>query len=173
MLQNSGYRVVPHEELHEALVGRIIDLYNALYLDKYSHQNPQFTHDFIRLALKKRTLTLIGLEKDGQLDGILGYFERNGVMTTPLFGYDTTLPKEAGLYRMLSSLLVQEARKKELLLHQSAGVGAFKTDRGAVGEVEYTAVYVRHLPLSRRIVWRVLSWILLRFGVPLIQKYQL
>ncbi|GED29372.1 GNAT family N-acetyltransferase [Brevibacillus centrosporus] len=173
MLQNSGYRVVPHEELHEALVGRIIDLYNALYLDKYSHQNPQFTHDFIRLALKKRTLTLIGLEKDGQLDGILGYFERNGVMTTPLFGYDTTLPKEAGLYRMLSSLLVQEARKKELLLHQSAGVGAFKADRGAVGEVEYTAVYVRHLPLSRRIVWRVLSWILLRFGVPLIQKYQL
>ncbi|SFK89258.1 hypothetical protein SAMN05518846_1231, partial [Brevibacillus centrosporus] len=71
------------------------------------------------------------------------------------------------------TLLVQEARKKELLLHQSAGVGAFKADRGAVGEVEYTAVYVRHLPLSRRIVWRVLSWILLRFGVPLIQKYQL
>lgn len=173
MLEKSGYRIVTHEDIPEEQIERILDLYNALYLDKYSQQNPQFTFDFIKLALHKRTLTLIGLEKEGILDGILGYFQRNGVMTTPLFGYDVTLPKETGLYRMLSSLLVQESEKQGLLLHQSAGVGAFKADRGAMGEVEYTAVWAGHLPLYRRGMWKVLSALLEQVGVPIVQKYRL
>lgn len=173
MLEKSGYRVVVHDELKKEQVPRIIELYNALYLDKYSRHNPQFTPAFIRLAMEKRTLNLIGLEKEGRLDGILGYFQRNGVMTTPLFGYDVTLPKETGLYRILSSLLVQEAERQGLLLHQSAGVGAFKADRGAVGEVEYTAVYLGHLPKSRSVIWQALSFLLNRFGIPLVEKYRL
>lgn len=173
MLEKSGYRVLRHDELEAGQAGRIVELYNALYLDKYSRLNPQFTEDFIRLAMRKRTLTLIGLEKDGRLDGILGYFVRNGVMTTPLFGYDTRLPKETGLYRMLSSLLVQEAQRRSLLLHQSAGVGAFKADRGAVGETEYTAVYVKHLPVYRRWIWQTLAVLLERIGIKLVEKYEL
>lgn len=173
MLAKSGYRILRHEELGEQHAERIVELYNALYLDKYSRHNPQFSPAFVRLAMRKRTLTLIGLEKDGRLDGILGYFERNGVMTTPLFGYDTTLPKETGLYRMLSFLLVQEAESKGILLHQSAGVGAFKADRGAEGEPEYTAVYINHLPFYRRTVWKVLAFLLNRIGIKLVEKYQL
>nr|WP_275051334.1 GNAT family N-acetyltransferase [Brevibacillus formosus] len=173
MLAKSGYRILRHEELGEQHVERIVALYNALYLDKYSQHNPQFSVEFVRLAMQKRTLTLIGLEKDGRLDGILGYFERNGVMTTPLFGYDTTLPKETGLYRMLSCLLVLEAESKGILLHQSAGVGAFKADRGAEGEPEYTAVYVKHLPFYRQAVWKVLAILLNRIGVKMVEKYQL
>ncbi|MED1945611.1 MULTISPECIES: GNAT family N-acetyltransferase [Brevibacillus] len=173
MLAKSGYRILRHEELGEQHAERIVALYNALYLDKYSQHNPQFSVEFVRLAMQKRTLTLIGLEKDGRLDGILGYFERNGVMTTPLFGYDTTLPKETGLYRMLSCLLVLEAESKGILLHQSAGVGAFKADRGAEGEPEYTAVYVKHLPFYRQAVWKVLAILLNRIGVKMVEKYQL
>ena len=41
-------------------------------------------------------------------DDLLRYYVRNGVMTTPLFGYDTTLPPSAGLYRLLS-ILVERA----------------------------------------------------------------
>ncbi|MFS0916670.1 GNAT family N-acetyltransferase [Brevibacillus sp. 179-C 1.1 NHS] len=173
MLAKSGYRILRHEELGEQHMERIVALYNSLYLDKYSKHNPQFSMEFVRLAMQKRTLTLIGLEKDGQLDGILGYFERNGVMTTPLFGYDTALPKETGLYRMLSCLLVLEAESKGILLHQSAGVGAFKADRGAEGEPEYTAVYVKHLPLHRRLVWKVLAVLLNQIGIKMVEKYRL
>lgn len=173
LLAKSGYRVLRHDELAEGQAERIVELYNALYLDKYSRLNPQFSEEFVRLAMRRRTLTLIGLEKDGRLDGIVGYFVRNGVMTTPLFGYDTRLPRETGLYRMLSSLLVQEAEREGLLLHQSAGVGAFKADRGAIGEPEYTAVYVRHLPPYRRWIWQALAFLLERIGIRLVEKYEL
>ncbi|MGG1659125.1 GNAT family N-acetyltransferase [Brevibacillus sp. NRS-1366] len=173
MLARSGYRILSHDELEEEHAQRIVELYNALYLHKYSKYNPQFTVAFIRLAMQKRTLTLIGLEKNGRLDGILGYFQRNGVMTTPLFGYDTSLPKETGLYRMLSSLLVQEAERQGMMLHQSAGVGAFKADRGAVGEPEYTAVYVNHLPLYRRWMWQAVAVLLDRIGIRMVEKYKL
>ncbi|GED71580.1 hypothetical protein BRE01_52820 [Brevibacillus reuszeri] len=173
LLERSDYRILSHEELGEEHAERIVGLYNALYLDKYSQHNPQFTSEFIRLAMQKKTLTLIGLEKDGRLDGILGYYQRNGVMTTPLFGYDTSLPKKTGLYRMLSSLLVREAERQGILLHQSAGVGAFKADRGAVGEPEYTAVYVQHLPVHRRAIWQVMAFLLQRIGIRMVEKYKL
>ncbi|MFP3387657.1 GNAT family N-acetyltransferase [Brevibacillus sp. SIMBA_040] len=173
LLARSGYRILSHEELGEEHAERIVALYNTLYLDKYSQHNPQFTKEFIRLAMQKKTLTLIGLEKEGSLDGILGYFQRNGVMTTPLFGYDTSLPKQTGLYRMLSSLLVREAERQGILLHQSAGVGAFKADRGAVGEPEYTAVYLNHLPVYRRGIWQVMAFLLERIGIRMVEKYKL
>ena len=172
MLQKSGYRIIRHEELGEEHAERIAALYQALYLDKYSQLNPQLTPAFVRLALHRQILTLIGLEKEGRLDGILGYFQRNGMMTTPLFGYDTAIPKKLGLYRMLSSLLVSEAEQKGLLLHQSAGVGAFKADRGAEGTAEYTAVYIKHLPYRRQMIWRALAAILDRAVIGMAKKYK-
>lgn len=42
-------------------------------------------------------------------------------MTTPLFGYKTDLPKEKGLYRILSSKLYNESENNSLILHMSSG----------------------------------------------------
>ncbi|MEJ8544269.1 GNAT family N-acetyltransferase [Brevibacillus borstelensis] len=172
MMKKSGCRILRHEELGDEHAERIVELYQALYVDKYSHLNPQLTPAFVRLALHRRILTLIGLEREGRLDGILGYFHRNGMMTTPLFGYDTALPKKLGLYRMLSSLLVSEAESRGLLLHQSAGVGAFKADRGAEGTAEFTAVYVRHLPGWRQLIWKALAAVLDRVVIDMARKYK-
>ncbi|HLO02610.1 MAG TPA: hypothetical protein VK191_05845, partial [Symbiobacteriaceae bacterium] len=139
----------------------------------YSHFNPDFTERFFELALQTDSFYLVGLRKAGRIDGVLGYFWRSGVMTTPIFGYDTSLPQELGLYRMISAILAQEARRRGLLLHASAGAASFKRLRGAVPAIEYSAVYDRHLPVHRRLPWAILGSVLNAVAVPLIQRLKL
>ncbi|MBA3533074.1 MAG: GNAT family N-acetyltransferase [Ardenticatenales bacterium] len=172
LLQKTPYRVVEGDDLRGAAqVRRIVELYNDLYLRKYSYHNPQFTEAFISLALEQRLLTIKALEREGRLDAVLGYVARNGVITAPLFGYDTALPQSLGLYRLLTALTSLEALTHQRLVHFSAGVGGFKRLRGALPTIEYNALYDRHLPATRRRPWTLLKAISDRVAVPLAQKY--
>jgi hypothetical protein len=140
---------------------------------KYSPFNPDFTERFFAHALATQSFYLIGLRKAGRFDAVLGYFWRNGVMTTPIFGYDTGLPQALGLYRMISAVLAQEARRRGLLLHASSGAASFKRNRGAAPAIEYSAVYDRHLPVYRRLPWAILERVLNAVAVPLIRRLKL
>jgi hypothetical protein len=164
---------VTTNKLQEQDIPRIVEIYNMLYLQKYSLCNPMFNEHFIRLALQDQTLHLVALRKDGRVDAVLGYFCRNGVMTTPLFGYDTNLPIEIGLYRMLSALLFFIAQENGHVLHESSGAAQFKRNRGAIADIEYSAVYDQHLSWHRRLCWIVLAGILDSVGVPLMKKFRL
>ncbi|MEM7799705.1 MAG: GNAT family N-acetyltransferase [Chloroflexota bacterium] len=165
LLRKTPYRVIPAAEIDP---DRAVNLYNQLYLDKYSTLNPQFTPAFIRLAQANRILEMIGFERDGRLDAVMGYFGRGRLMTPPLFGYDLALDRKLGLYRLLSARFSQEAARLGKTAHFSAGVGEFKRNRGAYGVLEYNMVYVGHLPPSRRRPWQLLKLILDRLAVPII-----
>jgi hypothetical protein len=94
-------------------------------------------------------------------------------MTTPLLGYDTSLPQEVGLYRMLSAQLTLEATKRGIILHQSSGAASFKRFRGFIENIEYSAVFYQHLPFWRQLVWRLLGLLVNQIAVPLMKKYKL
>lgn len=173
LIEHHGYEVLDGKQLSEEDIPRILELYNALYLQKYSMYNPQYNENFLSLALKNEILHLKAIRKNGSIDAVLGYFCRNGAMTTPLFGYDLSVPKEIGLYRMLSALLYQIALENGHWLNESSGAAQFKRNRGATGEIEYTAVYDDHLPFHRRFCWSFLQIIIDRIGIPLLQKYKL
>ena len=113
------------------------------------------------------------MQKDGQVDALMGYFTRNGVMTSPLFGYDTEKPQSTGLYRMIATLLALEAKDKQHLLNHSAGAGSFKKLRRAEEVIEYMAVYNKHLSFFRRIPWAILRRTMNSIGVPFMKHYQL
>lgn len=171
VMRRSHYRFVDARELGAAAIPRLCELYNLLYLEKYSYYNPQFTEDFVRVALERDLLTMWALMSDGRIDGVLGYFVRNGVMTQPFFGYDTTLPQELALYRLLSLKTLLEGERRGLLVHASAGVGPFKRLRGAVATIEYNAIYDRHLPAARRLPWTLLKVLADGVAVPLFRRY--
>ncbi|WP_438447048.1 GNAT family N-acetyltransferase [Gorillibacterium sp. sgz5001074] len=173
LMSKHGYSIVPPEEIMEEDIPRITELYRMLYLEKYSRCNPEFSPAFISHARETGSLRLYGLRRAGTLDAVLGFIVRDGVMTTPLFGYDLTLPQELGLYRMLSALLIRLAEESGRILHESSGAAQFKRNRGALPEIEYSAVYVRHLPQYRRLPWHILQVLLNRIGVPIIRKYKL
>lgn len=170
-LQRTPYTVLSADQLSAGDAERIVELYNDLYLRKYSLYNPQFTPDFIRLALAERLLTIKALALDGRIDAVLGYVARGRFLTPPLFGYDTALPKPLGLYRLLSTLTSLEALASGREVHFSAGVGPFKRLRGGQAAIEYNAVYTAHLPAGRRRPWRFLQMLMDRLAIPIIQRY--
>ncbi|WP_051424756.1 hypothetical protein [Paenibacillus graminis] len=173
LINKHGYMVESPGQIMEEDIPRIVELYHLLYIHKYSKHNPQFTEAYIRLALEKRTLHIYGLRKNGRLDAVLGFYSREGMMTAPLFGYDTSLPQSLGLYRMLSAVLIDLAGSRGQLLHESSGVGQFKRNRGAVAATELSAVFDKGTSWLNRCSWSFLGWLLRRAGIPLIRKLKL
>ncbi|RME98796.1 MAG: GNAT family N-acetyltransferase [Chloroflexi bacterium] len=149
---------------------RVATLYRKLYIEKYSTFNPQFSPEFFRLALENSAFEIRALLKAGDIDAVLGYYAFNGVMTQPVFGYDTGLPQKLGLYRLLSLRVLEEGRARGLRINASGGAGQFKRLRGGRPALEYNAVYMRHLPAGRRVPWLLLKRLLDGVAVPLIQK---
>jgi len=171
LLENSGYEILNGEEVAEAEIPRLLKLYRNLYIDKYSDFNPKFNCDFIRLTLREKLLNIKVLKKNGSIDGVVGYVQRNGKMYCPLFGYDRLMPKEAALYRLLCTVLMLEAYEHRLLFHQSAGASTFKKIRKAHSCIEHMAVYDGHMKISRRIPWTILKGLYNSIGVKYMERY--
>lgn len=164
--------VVPHDRISD--FSRVRELYDLLYLHKYSWHNPQYTETLMRIWHESHMLTLFGLANDSAgLEAVVGAFAMNGVLTAPLVGYDTAQPQSRGLYRMLMALVLQQAANERLLLNLSAGAASFKRLRGGQGELEYSAVYCRHLPMRQRAAWTALVTLLEQVGARVLRRYEL
>jgi len=178
LFATQGYEVIDAKDLQPVDLPRLIELYNALYLHKYSFNNPQFNLSCLALMSRRDSLhppflTLKALRQAGKIDAIVGFYTLNGVMTTPLLGYDTRLPKNTGLYRMLTACLIEASEQQNLLINQSSGAASFKWRRGFTGHIEYTAVFHRHLSFYRRLGWWLLAGLVDWVAIPLMKKYKL
>lgn len=173
LLRLTDYEIIDENKLSCDDIPRILALYQALYREKHSSFSPDLNHHFFDLAIKNKLLYIKALKKDGRIDAVVGYYHRQGVMTSPVFGYDTERPQKEGLYRMISTLLILEAKDNKMWLNHSAGAGSFKKLRRAAEMIEYMAVYCDHLPFSRKIPWIILNVVMNKIGIPLMKRYQL
>lgn len=147
LLDHSEVEVLRHEALQIQDIAVLQQLYRQLFIDKHSYLNPDFSAAFFELCLETQFLEMHTLRWQGRLVGVLGIYTHpeHGWLTTPLIGYDTSLPKELGLYRRLMALLLKTAKDKKLKLHYSSGASQFKRARGGTPQLEFTAIYNRHL----------------------------
>ncbi len=173
LLQKQTFQVLDHAEIPKEKVSRIADLYHSLYLKKHSRYSSKFNHNFIKLILEENLLNVKALQHNGEIEGVMGYFHRHHVMTSPLFGYNTERPQTDGLYRLLSVLQMLDAQKQQVTLNFSAGASSFKKLRGGKPCIEYIAVFHRHLPFRRRIRWKVLQKLLNGIGAPVMNRFDL
>ncbi len=177
-----------------------IDLYDQLYLDKYSMENVQFTAVYLRELVQAGILKLYLLYDKGlaRYVGMVATMSHENTMTIPLVGYDTDLPQSKSLYRRVMIFAMNEACKENKLLHISAGAPQFKRHRGAVPTLEYMMVYVEHLPSKvfkksaktstktsqlaqpspiknklKKLTWRALSQLSMSYYAPMLQKLEL
>jgi Acetyltransferase (GNAT) domain len=91
---------------------QIAALYWQLYGEKHSRLNPRFTADFLAHGLESGVLHGEGILCEGRLVAAFLAYSVADVMTNPVFGYDTSLPQQLGLYRRLSVLTLQYARDR-------------------------------------------------------------
>ncbi|MBO1510266.1 hypothetical protein [Metabacillus bambusae] len=167
LLQKFDYQI---RDIHTGDYQNVKELYNQLYIDKYSINNPQFTEHYFKNTAINNTLQFKLVLKDAKVIGVIGYFVRDGVLTTPVLGYEIEREKEAGLYRVLSMLITKEIIDKNYMGHRSAGAGSFKRKRGSVQEIEYTYYYNKHLSLKSSLAWNCLKMIMDIVIEPLARK---
>jgi hypothetical protein len=172
--KQSEYTLVEHKNISDVDFPRIIELYNKLYLEKYSQHNPQYTVAMIKHWHENNLLTLVALKSpEGVLDGVVGLFENATTVSAPLVGYDTNLPQELGLYRQLISLVIDYASNNNKILNLSSGASNYKINRGGQPFIEYAAVYTKHLSLPRRVVWRFINILLTQVFIRILKAYKL
>lgn len=174
LLRKTPFEEVGNDGFKMADYARSISLYEQLYLEKYTPLNPQYTATYLAEMHKAGILQLEGLRgADGRLVAVGGRFQYGHTLTQPLLGYDTTRPRNDGLYRLITAMAQRDARAQGLLFNMSAGAARFKRNRGAVPTIEYSAVYTRHLSRRRRMATLTIETILSGVGVPLLKRYEL
>jgi len=174
LLETTAYQKVTESEIIPSDYTRIIELYNMLYINKYSQHNPKFTIKYLERIIEHPNFELEGFRGgDGVLDAVGGRFTIDGVTTLPIVGYDTTKSQKLGLYRLVLISSILYAEEYDYIFNASSGASGYKTLRGAQPYIEYSAIYIKHLPLRTRIVWRLLNLILDYVFVPIMKKYKL
>lgn len=174
LARKKNLTIVPHEQITSDDFHRLEEIYNQLYLEKYSRFNPQFSARWLAHGHADGWLKLAGIrEPKGRIDGVVGWFSTADVLTAPIVGYDTRLPQKGGLYRILTAMCLAEAAERRVRLNFSAGAAHFKQMRGGVPCIEYSAVYFRHLPRARRLAWRTMQTLLNTIAVPLMKVFKL
>jgi hypothetical protein len=154
--------------------GRITRLYEMLYLEKYSRLNPAFQPQFIKLTHQIGMIKYLVLrDHDGVIQGFGGFHRLGMHGTMPLMGYNTTAPRELGLYRLVCHAGSLYAAQHGLHLNMSSGAAKYKMTRGAMPEIEYTAYYIRHLAAHRRLPFRLLRLVAAQVGIPILKRYEL
>ncbi|HTD29251.1 MAG TPA: hypothetical protein VK660_07670 [Xanthomonadaceae bacterium] len=174
LLRRSSLRCHAVGELDDADYARIADLYHALYIRKYSGLNPQYRANLLKAWHIAGLLEMQGMrDARGVLQAIVGTLRFGDLITCPIVGYDTQLPLQLGLYRMLMAAVLRQAMENDCLINLSAGAAHFKTQRGGQPAIEYNAVLANHLPRSPRATLNALRQIAQRVGVPIMEHYKL
>lgn len=169
--KENDYEVIDETQLTPQDLNRILKLYKIVAVEHHSHLNPQLNIRFIKLMINQGFLKIKALKKNGKIDGVVGFYERNNIFMCPFFGYDKGHADKNRLYRLLSTLLLLEASKKNCVFHQSSGASFYKKIRRATGHQEFMGLYCRHLPLRQRLPWLTIKTIMNSAGTIFMKKY--
>jgi len=171
LLRRDDLDIVNNDSIQRDDFPSLTRLYEQLYLEKYSRYNPQFTESWFRHLHSRKLVRFTALRtRAGKFVGVEGCSLLNGVLTSPVVGYDLNQPRSLALYRRLAVMPILEAQRLGLPLNLSAGVGRYKALRGGEAVMEYLGVYDRHLPPNRRMPWSFIHLLSTRLLAPYVRR---
>jgi len=167
-----GLKWLTVDNLDSEQASRVADLYDQLYLGKYSKNNPRFTPLFHSECSNRKILNYQLLCDGDQIIGVLGMKVVDGVSTTPILGYDHNHPNANVLYRIITAKITRTCSDNNFHRHASSGANKFKKLRGGVTNEEFTMVKTSHLSLWRRLNWGLIRFMAQKIGRPLTHKFE-
>ena len=154
LLKKTNYvQVEPHEHT-DSDFHQVYRLVKSLFIEKHSEYNPHFSQDYLHHLHSSGLVEFYSFRDPDTklLVATMGVFSQFNTLSIPLIGYDITLPQSLGLYRMLIAWLLRMTFHRNLSLNLSSGAGHFKRQRGGKPVIEYTALYLAHLPKKQQIM---------------------
>jgi len=159
LLKKTDYTIVTHDKLTPEDADRFAQLYRQLFIDKHSKHNPVYTAAYFCEAIQHQWHHYTAFQNSaGRIDGFISWFIKDDVMVCGPLGYDSEVDRKTGVYRQLVALCLKHANENQLIFNMGGGSDEFKSNRGSVETMEYTAVFCAHLPFYRQIPWRLMSW---------------
>ncbi|ESQ91319.1 hypothetical protein ABAC460_07060 [Asticcacaulis sp. AC460] len=151
-------------QIDDVRLDRCLALYRRLYIETYSAFNPDYTAAGLRDLLARGIIEIWTLESDdGDIAAFCAARDDGETLTIPLVGYDRSRPQDDGLYRAIMAHMAQQAMERRLKRNLSAGAPHFKRHRGASPWMEYLVIFDSHLPVWRRMAYRLIGAMLSRF----------
>ena len=165
LLKKTPLELIPPEEHRPVDFYDIQKCFHQLYIEKHSQFNPQYSVEYLQQLHDKQLVEFYSFRNDeGKIVATLGLFTHNHILTMPIVGYDTTLPKSLGLYRLTIAQLLKIARERNQQLNLSSGAAHFKKQRGGQAMMEYTGYYCAHLPKRQQILLKSLHKLFDRYA---------
>lgn len=171
LCREAPYQAVDQSIFSQEERAEILHLYQKLYTKDHASLNPDFTPAFMDWMVDSALLEFKVIHIYGVIEGVAGYYVRDGVLLCPFFGYDKTRPDHQTIYRILNTALMLEGQKRQVLFQQSAGASFYKKIRRAQGTMEWIAVYTRHLPRVKKISWVFLRAFINTLAPRFMEKY--
>jgi hypothetical protein len=173
LIRKQNLILIKHDEM-EPFLEQALQLYQMLYLEKYSKYNPQFTLKYFETCYKDGIIQFQGYKNsENILKAFSGLFIVENTITSPLVGYDTAADQKEGLYIHAAQLALLFKFESNLLLNLSSGASKFKRMRGGAPSVEYSVVYCKHLSRRKKLTLIILQYLSNKIGIPLMEKYEL
>jgi hypothetical protein len=166
-----NFELIEKKNLSEIEVIKVSELYQSLYIKKHSPLNPIYTKDYFNRLLSSSSGRIFLLNKDCEILGFFICHYHSDVIYLTCLGYDTSKPKEYGLYRQLFSHALKLSIAEKKIMHLSAGASNFKSHRGCHSVKEYNLVYYKHLNIFRRINWYLFARVVNELWLPFVSKF--
>ncbi|WP_237262182.1 GNAT family N-acetyltransferase [Thiomicrorhabdus immobilis] len=175
LLQKTHLQHLKPEEHQQADFTEIEHCFTQLFIEKHSSFNPQFTAAYLYQMHLKGLMRFHSFRdpKSQRIIASIGLFTQQEIITTPMVGYDTHLPKNLGLYRLLMAVLLKETYDSEKMMNLSSGAGNFKSARGGLPTIEYTAFYINHLSCKRKLIMLCFAKLLNKFAPKVFAENQI
>lgn len=154
-------------------IAKQVQLYNDLYINKYTCLNPQYNEKFFDMLKDNDFENYTLLNKQDEIVGFYIPFVLNNTISVPWFGYDTSIIQKEGLYRQLMLNIIEYAKNNNYNLNLSSGVGEFKQRRGAKQYWEYLAIDYSHLNIFRKFILSSLIFITNKISFPLAKLFNI
>lgn len=158
-------QVPPEEHCQEDFVD-IHQCFHKLFIEKHSAYNPQFSAEFLYEMHQSGLMEFHSFRDptDQRIIASIALFTQQDIITTPMAGYDTAMPKELGLYRLIMAVLLKQTYDSGKAMNLSSGAGSFKRSRGGQATLEYTAFYCKHLPCVQQTIMTIFAKTLNQFA---------
>ncbi|MDE1465588.1 hypothetical protein [Spartinivicinus poritis] len=156
MARKYSKNLIDEPKLNENDFSVMEKLYRQLYIDKHNQFNPKYNTQWFEEVYRLKYYTFRVFKEDKDILAFVIFYKTSETIFPLIVGYDRSNENKK-LYEILFGSLLKDSLSSNLELFLSGGASSYKKNRGTETHFEFEAVYYDHLPLHRKLPWKLIK----------------